>query len=205
MNTNWKVALATCLLFVTAAPLVAQEEHTWPKSFNLLLGRRTLDDGDLWVPADDQNFLGGDFEFGRDDWPLMISLGFSTSREEQESMLPDPEDPTTEVLTNVTGTVWEIDVGIVRYWRREKKLRPFLGGGVPVLFAEVERQVDRKVLEKNDTSLGIFTKAGVVVRVSPHFSIGGEARWVGGTDVKILDHEGDANYRQFGAVFNWTW
>ena len=78
-------------------------------------------------------------------------------------------------------------------------VRPYLGGGLSFLHAEVEALG----ANEDDSSLAGYVHGGVQFLVSPTFFLGFDLRVLFGSSIEIGGVEGDADYGQGSLVFGW--
>lgn len=109
-------------------------------------------------------------------------------------------------VQNVRSTVAEFSAGVLYRPRGERKLIPFVGGGLS--FMTVEQEIERlggRSISDDDTTVGIYVNGGVYWRLGKRFNIGFDGRVVTGTSVQLFGQKGDANYGQLGLILGWGW
>jgi len=160
---------------------------------NFLLGGRALDEGD-WEPVDGQGVFGVTVDFGRDGWPVQLEAGMMVSGKEDE-----------EGSFDVTGAVSELSFGVQKVWKADN-VRPFIGGGLSAVTAEIEVDGPGGLDgEAEDTSGAVYAHGGVYWRIGSRFNIGVDVRALFGSDLEDSGVEGDADYFQAGLLLGWGW
>jgi len=166
---------------------------------NFLIGGRGLDE-DLWDPVDDHSVFGVTVDFGGAEWPVRIETGFYGSAAE------DTVDDALLGGIDVTLTVAEFFFGVNKTWTPAGKVRPFVGGGLASVIADIE--LDTAFFggtDDDDQSLGAYVHGGVFWRLGPKFNIGLDGRVMTGTDLTLFDSETDVDYVQLGLVLGFGW
>jgi hypothetical protein len=223
--THRRYVLLTLAIVASLAAVPAPTQADG--NVNFVLGGRGLDE-DFWEPNEGMGVLGVNVDFGPDEWPVRIALGLSGSSAENEAQTEchvcdefdfgpfDLEDIDLAdlgldfgffpVLQTVTSTVGELSAGVLYRPRGERKLIPFVGGGLS--FISVEREMEQLIgfsRSDDDTTVGIYVNGGVYWRIGKRFNIGFDGRVVTGTSVELFGKKGDANYGQFGLILGWGW
>jgi hypothetical protein len=170
---------------------------------HLLGGVRTLDN-QFWRPVDDQ-FVGGvQVDFGGSHWPLHLQTGLHRSEE-------DHRRSECFILCNfggveVKGEIWELSFGVLKMWRKGNLVRPFAGGGMSVLDAELRDNTTRTKAE--DRSPGVYASGGVLWRREDSrisFNTGFEGKILLGSDLRFPGREGNADYLQLAFLIGLGW
>ena len=163
---------------------------------SLLAGRRSLEDDGLTDDIGLDNLqeppaAGIEFSTSPADWPVGFETGLQGAIEE--------DDPQPGV--EVEGRLLEVYAGLRKDFHVGKMLVPYLGAGVSVIMTEVE--VDSTTsgsFDDDDTSPGIYAHGGLLFDISRAFHLGFDVRTLQGTDVEVLDLDGDVDYWQFAVV-----
>ena len=188
---------------------------------NFVLGGRGLS-SDFWEPNEGQGSLGVNVDFGKESWPVQIALGMHGSFATNEEGLgfghdfdrPELADfanfadfdiDVDSLKADVNSSVGEFSAGIL--WRRkgERKVIPYVGGGVT--WVSVRKEIEHRfvTISDDDFSPGGYVNGGVFWRLGKRFNIGIDARIVGGTNIELFGEDGDANYGQLGLILGWGW
>ena len=163
---------------------------------NVLIGLKAVD-ADDWTPVDDQTALGIEVAFGRDTWPVWIAIDYIESGEVEED-LPVVVNGFRS-LEDVTGSTFEIDLGVRKIWG-QNRTRPFLGGGLGLVGAGF----DVEVVDDDDMTLGAWAGGGVFWRLGSRFNIGGTLRY-SHADVTLFGEDVKAGGLTYGLILGWGW
>ena len=136
---------------------------------NFFLGQKSLSSSD-WEPLEKQLEFGAVMSFGQESWPVHIAVDVLTSTD--ETTLYDP------FLGNVTltGSTFEIDLGVRKIWKKGRVL-PYIGGGLGVIGAGLEADAGFASTDASDVGFGLWADAGVFFRLGSHFNLGFDLRY----------------------------
>ncbi len=192
-----RLALLTVITLACTVGMVHADGNA-----NFVLGARALDEDD-WEPVEDQGVFGVNVDLGRDPWPVWIDLGFHVSAAEED--FRDPFFFGGHV--DLTATLAEFSVGVVKTWRVSGgNVRPFAGGGLAAVTAEVEFDGPGfGDVDEDDTSGAIYGRGGVYWRIGSRFNLGVDARILMGSDFDIGGVDFEADYFQIGVLVGWGW
>jgi hypothetical protein len=158
-------------------------------------------------PAEDQTLFGLDFTFGGDDWPVLLAVDISSSSGDGTSTYyynPYYGDVTVNADLDIT----ELDVGVRKIWDA-KSLRPFVGGGLSVVNAEVEGDFNGFPFDDDDTVPGVWVDGGILWRIGKGFEIGLDVRYsLAGVEFDFGDpEEEELELSGFsaGLLVGWGW
>lgn len=170
-------------LAVLVALGFAGAAQAWSGNVNASIGSRSLD-GDLWDAAelDRQPTVGVLADFRIADLPLHVAVGLQVSAEEED------EGP-----SEVVGAIADLSVGL-KFMPASGVFRPYIGAGFASVGASME--VDDDLLsddDDDDQSFGYYFGAGAIFRVTRHFNVGADARWIRGTEIELFGFETDAD------------
>ena len=112
--------------------------------------------------------------------------------------------------SDLSATEW--GVGVWRAFGRERKARPFLGGGVALVSASGHVTVPgaSNNLRLRDQSFGAYVDGGVAWRLGEHFDIGLDVHFLQGTSFEGVNTGGgnvsaNANYGSLAMILGWGW
>lgn len=182
------------------ATLLASAPALAGGNLNLTYGTRTLDDEDYWDPVDEPGFYGLTVDFGGDDWPLNIAVGYHQSNDDgnlADLPLLGPID--------VEGTMSEWSVGAHKVWTLKNPARPFVGGGLTRLQADARIDSTLGDTDDDDSSAGVYLEGGVFFRLAEALNLGVQGRLTEGTEITLFDSDGDADYYQLGLLLGFGW
>jgi hypothetical protein len=156
---------------------------------NFILGQKMLDDENVEsVELEDQPELAVSASVAGTDWPVHIAADLVMSREEA-----------TVLGIDVEGATTELDLGVRKIWER-KRLRPFVGGGVGFMSAEV----DLAGFDDDDGTTGFWIDGGLFWRLGRRFNIGFEAR-VSQAEVSLFGTDTDIGGNHAGLLLGFGW
>lgn len=168
---------------------------------NFLLGVKSLDEDD-WRPVEDQAAFGAEVTFGKETWPVWIALDYFESFKEEEDVPIDLGG--FVIVRDVEGGTMELDLGVRKIWGqrwgKERKTRPYLGGGVGLNGA----RFDADVVSDEDYSIGLWAGGGIFWRLGSRFNIGATARW-SKAQVALFGEDGEAGGLTYGLLLGWGW
>ena len=187
------IFLLTLLATLAASPALATGNA------NFVLGGRILDEDD-WEPVDTMPAFGVNIDFGLFGWPVDIAVGLHGSSDEGDVDLPGGEK------ADVTGTVWDLSVGVTKRWLVAGNIHPYVGGGLAYVQAEQEADFSSGGSASDDDASGaLYLDWGIYWRLGDRFNLGVDARFVGLSDLTIGDDEISADYFQAGLLLGWGW
>jgi hypothetical protein len=160
---------------------------------NFILGQKALEEDD-WAPVEDQGEFGAEVTWGKDDWPILIATDYLWSSDKEDLAATGVE---------VTGTSWELAVGIRKVWEAGKN-RPYVGGGLALIGGKFEGSVSGLSVSDDDQVLGAWVGGGIFWRLGPRFNIGIAGRFSKG-QVTFFGVEGEGGGSHFGLILGWGW
>jgi hypothetical protein len=167
---------------------------------NFALGGRILDEAD-WEPVDTPPTLGVTVDLALFGWPVNVAFGLHGSSSE-DYVVVQPNDRRVEV----TGSVADLSVGVVKTWSHDAILHPYLGGGVAAVRAEKEAKVSgERERSEDDISGALYAEGGVYWRMGSMVNLGLHGRAVAGTDLELGDEQFSADHYQVALILGWSW
>ena len=170
---------------------------------HLFLGQKGLDSD--WNPVDDQTEYGINFNFGIGDWPVALAVDILTS-EDSGSYYYYGYD------ADVDGETLELDVGVRKSFG-ERKVQPYLGGGIAYIDGELKIDVPAlgpvATLSLSDAAVGLWADVGVMFQLGERFNLGIDVRY-SSADVDFGvpgfgSIEVDAGGTHYGVVAGFRW
>lgn len=201
-----KTIVLLIICFLLSIPDLAfcqtsSDPHGWSGNVNLFLGAKFLDDDD-WEPVD-EHMEGGIFvDFKPNSWPLSIAVGLLHSE--------DDEDIGVAVLgtgtfsTNLESQTTEVNLGVRKIWEDLAYVRPFIGGGIAIINAELETSALGVSVSDDDTGVGVWIDAGIYFTLAQYFNIGLDVRW-SKAEVNLFGVGGEAGGWHIGALVGHHW
>ena len=167
-------------------------------NLNFVYGQRSLDE-DFWEPTEDQAVLGLETDFGGDNWPVTIAVGYWRS-DDDGTLSNFPILGPVELEAELS----EWSVGIHKVWKAGIA-RPFVGGGVSFIDADADVSSNFGELSDSDDSNGVYVEGGIFWRLGKVVNLGLHGRLLEGTDLTLFDIDGDADYWQIGGLLGFGW
>jgi opacity protein-like surface antigen len=171
-HVNKLVTAAAIAIFVLALNTSAATATDWSGHINYLVGLKTMDSSD-WPDINYQFSMGFALDLKKDSWPVSIALGImdTGSKYDHDGM----ED---------LGHTTEIHLGVRKIFRADHaQFRPYIGGGLALVSAQQEYEVDNISTEQDDRGAGAWVGVGAYYAIHP--------RVVFGLDVGYSCHEVD--------------
>ncbi len=175
----------------TPRPPVAKRDIT---RFTVSLGRRSMDDEVAWDRLENPFMLGFEGDYRAADSPLGAEYGLLIAADSDEVAGIDITSTFLELYGGVRLTG---DIGSA------KRLHPYIGAGVTLIFADVTTSFGFTENSDDDLTLGGYVRGGIYYDINRRFSIGVDGRVVYGTDIRLAGINSDADYEQLALVFGW--
>jgi len=178
------------------------ETPSWTGNLNLFAGAKFLDKDD-WEPVDKQAQGGVLIDFRHRVLPFNVAIDILYSRDE--------DDVDVEVLnvgwvtTRVEGETMEVDLGLRKIWEQPRLLRPFLGGGLAIIRAEVEASARGESTSDTDTALGVWLDTGAYVTLAERWNLGIDGRWSWAKSDMLGVDDGDVGGWHLGVLVGVHW
>jgi hypothetical protein len=160
----------------------------WAANANASVGVKTLDDKD-WGPADTQTSLHLDFDARPQNWPVSLAAQMAFS------MGDGTEDDGAGGQIKVEGQTQELNLGVRKIFEPTPNIRPYVGGGLSLIRADVT--VDGT--SDDDMGAGVWLGAGAYWHFTNGFNVGVQADWTK-ADVTIGGVTGDAGGAQISVM-----
>jgi len=177
----------------TLAVMISLSVSTQPTEagdVNFFLGQKQLE-GEF-DPIQEQPEFGAQITVGPRDWPVKIAIDILASSDDDRVAGVEIEASTSE-----------IDVGARRIWIKGKA-RPFFGGGLALVNAELQTAVPPFVIEDDDSGVGLWISGGAFWRIGARFNVGVEAR-ISRAEVKFFGRDTEVGGEHFGVLLGWGW
>jgi hypothetical protein len=157
----------------------------------LLFGSRQMRNKDAWSPVGSQLTAGINWNWE----PSGSLLGFDTSffYSEDQSTAQDGSTQTT-----VRGETYEFSMGAIKsLYLGRSPLRAYLGAGISMVSARLQRLQGDFVDSGSDTTFGGYGRIGIVYQIAWDGHIGFDYRALVGTSNEINGYGFDSDYDQF--------
>jgi hypothetical protein len=162
---------------------------------NVLLAGKALDRDD-WLPVAKQGELGLQTNWSPPDSPVALAADFLVSgRDRSGDFLGS---------TDQRGSTSELDLGVRKIWRPDSRMRPYLGGGVAFVSAELEFTGPSGTRSDHDGGAGLWLGGGVFWTLSQAFNIGLDAKATGAR-VRLFGDDKNAGGLHLGVLVGYHW
>ena len=191
--SRWlKVLTVPALFALLALALPSISSAEVHGNVNLFLGMKTLSDGD-WEPIEDQPEFGVLTDWGAKEWPIHIAADVLFSSDDEDIGGVD-----------VDGETFELALGVRKVWYQNDRFRPYVGGGLDVVQAEVEFEGSFGSVDDDDTGIGAWVDGGIVWRIGEVFQIGAGLRY-SYAEVELFEEDLKAGGLHYGLVAGFGW
>ena len=213
ISNSFRFILVTAVAVLVTSPTAVYAET----NLNFVLGGKFLDSDD-WPVGDSQGALSFLSTFGPRSWPVQVAIDVVASGSAEDSFVisrPGIEIRGDEVLQNTT----ELDVGVRKIWRLGRQ-RPFVGGGLAVIWGGQDRAVFQPpyldhddqwilpagvvIVREEDQAPGVWVDGGIFWRLGKKFNIGLEAR-LSRAKLKLSGRDVQAGGVSLGLILGWGW
>ena len=202
----WSVCLGVILAFSVIGPKAyAQEEKAWTGNINVFIGGKFLDEDD-WEPTDDHFELGAQLDFRPVDWPVNIAVDFSHSWGEDSEYVTfyDPWIGWIGVDVDLEASTTEVNLGIRYIYEELPYVRPFIGGGPALVWANAEASALGIRVSDDDFGFGFWIGGGAYVTLAEHFNIGAQVRY-SWAELELFDVDVAAGGWHVGGLIGYHW
>ena len=171
-------------------------------NLNVLLGFKAMEKND-WDPVHVQGEGGFLLDFKGKGWPLSIALDFLGSYAEDAGTFFVPG--TGLVTGDWESSTAEFNGGIRKYWGADAVMRPYIGGGLAFISAQLEAKTGRfDYVRDSDYGVGLWLNGGIIWTLTEHFNIGFDVR-VTGAEVTIFEATRKAGGFHSGLILGYHW
>jgi len=174
-----------------SAPVSPPMSTATDKRLALHVGQRSLSDDTFWEPLEDHFVLAVDFAQEAAESPIgwEVGVAFSTDGESIGGI-------------DIDVTTAEFYGGVVKsFMGAESKLRPYVGGGLSYITAEVEA-LSTSI---DDSSIALYVHGGAAFHLTQAFYLGLDVRFLFGSDISLPGFvDTDVDYLQFTGVLGYA-
>ncbi len=187
--------LAAALAAAILGGAAGARAEGWKGDANILLAGKHLDNGD-WGPTDSQGEIGLITNWQGPQWPVALAADFLASSHDASIS----RDGFTEQRAHTS----ELDLGVRKIWRPDARIRPFVGGGLGLLSATIERTGPFGRISDDDSGAGLWLDGGVFWTLSQAFNLGFDAR-LSGANVHLFGVDRNAGGLSLGVMAGYHW
>lgn len=171
--------------------------YGWTGNVNFFLGQRMLDKDD-WEPLEEQTQFGLLVDFKKENWPVSIAIDYLSSNDEVTQY-----DTFSALNWTFEASTTEIDVGVRKIFDGSgSQMKPYVGGGVAFIDAEVEVTNGFLTVKDDDNGTGFWLNGGVYWTLGQGFNLGVDLRYssADGDDTDL-----DAGGSHVGLLLGFHW
>jgi hypothetical protein len=190
-----------CLMLASAAANAqdsAKTQNPWTGNINVFLGGKNLDHDD-WEPADKQGELGVLFDLRDNDWPLSVAVDLLGAAAEETDYAP-----LLGTIATMKSYTSEVDIGVRKIWEISPNIRPFIGGGLSFISAEIRVITTSTKQVDDDYGTGFWLGGGVYWIIGEQFNIGVELR-TSAARMHLLGTDKRAGGGHLGMLLGYHW
>jgi len=186
------------------------ERNKWTGNVNFFAGGKSLSDADKWEPLSNEHVnLGVLVDFKPPNWPVSISIDvlYHLLNDKFETIYYSGR----EWELHYKGKTTEIHLGVRKIWDNHSIIRPFIGGGLALIKAELEVSSPLEVARFNedDMGVGMWLEGGTYFTIAKHLNLGLSCRW-SKADISMTNPigdevSGDAGGWHYGAIVGYHW
>lgn len=195
-HTNYKViALLAALLPTAHVYAEAPLQNNWTGHVGGYLGKKTLKDSD-WAQQDKHSSVALLVDIKRQHWPVSLAIDLFGTGDDDKHGASKKESYTAEAHIGLRK--------IFDFSNPDCDLKPYVGGGVTLAFAESKDHSSGSELKHDDTGHGYWLGVGSFMEVSENFSVGLDLRY-SKADLDLADsnQEVGGTHINLGAVYHW--
>jgi len=182
------IGISLVLAWGIASPSTARAD--WTGNVNVFLGAKALDEDD-WTPVEDQAEVAIEADFRERPWPLNMVIGLRGASAEEDLG-----------GVKVESTTSELSLGVRKIWDSSPHVRPFVGGGLSLISAEIKGSTVFGSASLSDSAPGLWLGGGVYWALTPHFNLGFDLRFSSAT-VTLGGIDGEAGGGHFGVLLGY--
>lgn len=130
---------AFCWLLVGVAYILpsASQAADWTGNINAFLGQRLLDESLLEdAKVDEQDQFAVLIDFRPSAWPINFAIDILRSEADESAF-----DPFTGLSASIELEFTEVQLGVRKLWDRSRTVRPYIGGGLSYVTADISASV----------------------------------------------------------------
>ena len=177
-------------IFSMSASVVHAQSCTG--NINFFLGAKSMEKDD-WAPIEDQGEIGVLIDFKQDTWPVSIAI----------DLLHSSDRATLEGF-RFDGRTTELNLGVRKIWDHFPMIRPYIGGGLALINAELEGSSFGIRVSDDDTSAGIWLNGGIYWTLGSAFNIGLDLRY-SKAEVTVFGVDVEAGGGHAGLILGYHW
>ena len=178
-------------------PVVSQAQD-WTGNVNAFLGAKALDEDD-WKPAEDHDEFGILVDFKKKEWPVSIAIDLLHSEGDGSAY-----EPFSGLYIDMDGETTELNVGVRKIWDQHAYVRPYVGGGLAFISADVSGSSLGVIITDDDNAVGFWINGGVYWTLGTSFNIGLDLRY-SQAEVSVFGVDAEAGGGHAGLLLGYHW
>lgn len=203
MRKSIVLSIVVCWILVPGLAMSQSKpnQKVWTGNVNGFLGAKILDEDD-WAPVDEHIEAGVLIDFRQKSWPISIAIDLLSSYDEEDVSIAVLNFGTFDA--NLEGNTTELNFGVRKIWDNFSIVRPFIGGGIAFINAEVKGTALGVSVSDDDTGVGVWFDGGVYFNLTEHFNLGWDVRW-SKAEVTLFNIDGEAGGWHLGMLIGYHW
>lgn len=185
------IELAVTAALILTLPLAQASD--WTGNVGGSIGSKNLDDDD-WPSLDSMGSVGFLVDIKKQGWPVSITYDLIASGDTHKRGDTKDEAYTLENHFGIRKT----------FELTDSDMRPYIGGGVTVISAEIKSKTAGVSNKDDDDATGYWLGAGWYVGVSDNIDIGFDVRY-SEAEVTIFDQDREAGGFHYAANASYHW
>jgi len=173
----------------------------WTGNINGFFGMKYLDEDD-WEPLEEQTEFSVKLDFKQQNWPVSIAIDLLGSSDESTLLYYYPAYGYIPIEVEVKTS--ELCLGVRKTWDHFATVRPFIGGGLAMINADIEGEAYGLSVSDDDDAMGYWIEGGIYWTLAEHFNIGFNVRW-SKAEVTIYGVEAEAGGTHGGLLLGYHW
>jgi len=195
-----KVTLIIITFFLFLLPTSAICED-WTGDINLFMGAKQLEEDD-WEPLEEQDEYGIMLDFKQESWPISIAIDLLSSSDKQTGYYYIYGYGT--ISATLEGETSEFNLGIRKIWDGSPTIRPYIGGGIAMVSAEIKASTGGYTASDDDKAMGFWFGGGLYLTLTEHFNLGLDFRQ-SKAEVTLFGVDGKAGGTHAGVFVGYHW
>lgn len=183
-----------CVFALTATLVMSLvQAQSWTGNANFIVGLKELKSTD-WEPVDSHFASGAVVDFRKVDWPVSIAIDIIGSGDVKRDGSDKDKGYTTEQ-----------HIGVRKIWDdTDSSFRPYVGGGIAVVWGKIERRIAGISVDDDDTGTGFWLGTGTYWTAGPKLNLGFDIRY-SKADITLFDKEREAGGLTAGLFVGYHW
>ena len=188
--------------FLTVSTSLAAGD--WTGNAGLTFGSKTLDEDD-WEPMESQAEIGADVDFAKKSWPVHLAFAVLQSSDE-DTFYAEFDDEL--IRTKAKASTSELRFGVKKIWDQTAVMRPYIGGGLAIIDAELKTSVGSGFqgvsVKSDDQGFGLWVSGGIYWTLFKRLNLGFSVGYSKATlNLFDIDAESGGGHGAFCVGYHW--